>query len=239
MTRSEPSRAGFRQPNMARFTSTLLLWILVLCACTPNASSAEAVPQTAPPTTQLPAAISITTKQAPPDITALPGPKLNPTIETPHIDQPPDGATTVAPSKPQDCGYQWANKDLPELSTSFQRSIQALNPSAQAVAFGFGENCVHSDGTLTFLPMETDFSITLPVSDLSDEANLGEWIVKVMQVIENIPLDQIIGPRPGRVSLIFESNGQNQGVSFYIDQYRALAAGLSDAEIYQTLKVSQ
>jgi hypothetical protein len=87
--------------------------------------------------------------------------------------------------------------------------------------------------------METDFNVTIPVGDLSDEAALGEWIVKIMQVIENIPPDQIIGPNPGRVSIFFESNGQQQSVTFYINQYQALAPGLSPEEIYQNLKSSQ
>jgi hypothetical protein len=116
--------------------------------------------------------------------------------------------------------------------------MQALQPDAQANAFGFGENCMHADGTSTFLPMETDFNVTIPVSDTTDNA-LGEWVVKIMQVIDNIPPDQVVGPRPGRVAIAFEANGQRQGVSFYIDQYHALPAGLSPAEIYQTLKSPQ
>ncbi len=169
----------------------------------------------------------------------LPAPKLIATLSTPHIDQGPDGAVTVPPSNPQDCGYQWAQQALPELSSQLLGSMQELQPEAQAYAFGFGENCVHADGTATFLPMETDFNVTLQASDLSDETALGEWIVKTMQVIENIPPDQIIGPRPGRVGIRFESNGESKAVSFYIDQYRALPAGLSSAEIYQTVKSFQ
>ena len=168
-----------------------------------------------------------------------PFPKLVATRATPHIDQPPDGEVTPVPSYPQDCGYQWANQDLPELSSSFLHAIQGLQPEAQANAFAFGEDCVHTDGSITFLPMETDFNVTLQVSDLADEAVLGEWIVKVMQVIENIPPDQIVGPRPGRVSILFESNGERGGANFYIDQYRALPAGLSHTEIYQALKNAQ
>jgi hypothetical protein len=84
--------------------------------------------------------------------------------------------------------------------------------------------------------METDFNVTLQVKDLSDAADLGEWIVKVMQVIEGIPRDQIVGPRPGRVSLTFNSNGDSTGILFYIDQYHSLPAGLSSAEIFQTLQ---
>jgi hypothetical protein len=169
----------------------------------------------------------------------LPPPKLVATLSTPHIDQGPDGAVTVPSSYPQDCGYQWAQQALPGVSEQFLQSMQALQPEAQGYAFVFGENCVHADGTATFLPMETDFNVTLQASDLTDETALGEWIIKTMQVIENIPPDQIVGPRPGRVGILFESNGQRQGVTFYIDQYKALPSGLSPAEIYQALKSLQ
>src|SRR5512133_1790830 len=143
---------------MKKITGTLLFWILILCACSSSIPSTETVTQNAPPTTQPPTLVSIATTQAPPATTA------------PPIDQPSDVATTAAPSNPQDCGYQWANQNLPELSANFLQSMQTLQTGVQAVAFGFGENCVHTDGTATFIPMETDFNVTLQVNDLSDEA---------------------------------------------------------------------
>jgi len=57
-------------------------------------------------------------------------------------------------------------------------------------------------------------------------------------VIEAIPADQIIGPRPGRVSIIFHSAATQTGVNFYIDQYQGLPAGLSNAEMYRSLQAS-
>lgn len=144
--------------------------------------------------------------------------------------------TPTLPSPYGGCGYQWAYQDLPELSAEFQPAIQALQPEARANAFAFGEDCVYSDGHAVFSAMETDFNVTLQVSDLSNEADLGEWIVKVMQVIENIPPEQIEGPRPGRVSMDFQTGSEQKFVNFYIDQYQALPAGLSNAEIYQTLQ---
>jgi hypothetical protein len=147
--------------------------------------------------------------------------------------------TTVDPSTPQECGYQWAYKDLPELSSSFHQYIQVLQPEAQASAFAFGENCVHADGSADFIAMETDFNVTLQVNDLSIASDLGEWIVKVMRVVEDIPPDQIVGPRPGRVSLRFQSNDNEQFVNFYIDQYQSLPSGLNNAEIYQALQKAQ
>jgi hypothetical protein len=84
--------------------------------------------------------------------------------------------------------------------------------------------------------METDFNITLQAASLSDESELGDWIVKVMQVIDNLPPDQLTGPRPGRVDIVFQSNGEEKRLQFYIDHYRALEAGLSSQEIYQALQ---
>jgi hypothetical protein len=148
-------------------------------------------------------------------------------------------ATTVAPSNPADCTYQWAYQDIPELSNDFLASIRELQAEAQANAFIFGENCIRADGSSTFLSMETDFNVTLQVSDLSDDADLGEWIVKVMRIIDAIPSDRISGLRPGRVSIIFQSSGEQKGINFYLDQYRTLPSGLSSAEIYHTFQTSQ
>jgi hypothetical protein len=87
--------------------------------------------------------------------------------------------------------------------------------------------------------METDFNITLPVADVTNESDLGEWVVKVMQIIEEIPPEQIVGPRPGRVTIGFQSNAEQTVVSFYINQYHDLPAGLSNAEIFQALQTPQ
>lgn len=148
-------------------------------------------------------------------------------------------ATATLPSY-GNCGYQWAYQDLPELSAEFQEAIQSLQPAAQASAFAFGEDCVHADGTTrTFIPMETDFNVTLQVSNLSNETELGESIVKVMQLVENIPQDKIVGPRPGRISLTFQAGSDQKVVNFYINQYQELPSGLSGAEIYQALQTPQ
>ncbi len=211
---------------MKRIFSAFLCWVLILCACSTSVSSPQPVPSTLTP-------LAFPT-------TAIPVPEPIVTLSTPHIDQPPDGNNPTTLPNPQDCGYQWANQDLPELSSSFQESIQALQPEAQANAYAFGENCVLADGSVGgFGAMETDFNVTLQVSDLTNESDLGEWIVKVMQVIENIPPEQIVGPQPGRVSIIFQSNGDQKVINFYINQYQALGSGLSNSEIYQALQIPQ
>jgi hypothetical protein len=168
------------------------------------------------------------------------GPVPVSTVSTPHIDQPPDGDAATTLPNPQSCGYQWANQDLPELSNSLQESMRTIQAEAQASAYAFGENCLLADGSVgSFSAMETDFTITLQVSDLTDESALGDWIVKVMQLIQNIPQDQIVGPQPGRVSISFVSNGDQTFINFYINQYEALPAGLDAAEVYKALQTPQ
>ena len=135
-----------------------------------------------------------------------------------------------------ECGYQWAYRDIPELSSKFLQAIQQLQPTAQANAFIFGEDCVHADGQADFIAMETDFNITLPVASVTDANECGAWIVKIMQVILDIPKAEIIGPRPGRVSISFQAGSEQKNFSFYIDRYQALPAGLSNPEICTALQ---
>lgn len=221
---------------MPRRFRTLFFWTVILAACAPIFPSTQAAPRSAPPTEQPPTLVVIATAEASSD--SLSNPKIIQTLQTPHIDQPPnpDAVTTVPPSNPQDCGYQWAYQDLPQLSGKFLHSIQALQAEAQAKAFAFGENCIHANGSATFLAMETDFNITLNVADLANESDLGEWIVNVMQIIEATPADQIVGPMPGRVTLIFQSGGEQKAINFHIDQYETLPAGLSNEQIFQSLQ---
>jgi len=232
---------------MQRIFRTLLFWTLILGACSPIIPSPKTVPPSDFTITPPPQPGIDPTTEVPFDFpTAIQVPKIILTVATPHIDLPPNGElpnpknpTPNIPPPVGNCGYQWAYKDLPELSADFQKSIQALQPEAQASAFAFGEDCIYADGTSTFLAMETDFNITVQANDLSNEAELGEWIVKVMQVVENIPKESIVGPRPGRVSIRFQAGNDQKFVNFYIDQYLALRPGLSNAEIYQALQTPQ
>jgi hypothetical protein len=238
---------------MQDIVRSVLFLTLILTSCsaipTPPASQST-VPQSVSPaspseTFTIPTATALLTLPAttesplPLSTTAVPDSRPISTLATPHIDQGPDGPITQVPDT-QNCGYQWAYQDLPELSSSFQQSLQALQPEAQGTAFAYGENCILPDGSIgRFLPMETDFNVTLQASDLNNESELGDWIVKVMQVITEIPPEQIVGPQPGRVSLTFQSGAEQKIINFYINQYQGLPPGLSPVEIFQALQMPQ
>ncbi len=112
------------------------------------------------------------------------------------------------------CGYQWAYKELPELTTELQEAIQELQAEAQARAIAFGEDCVYEDGQAVFTPMETDFTINIYAVDLSNEDELGRWIVKIMQAIGELPEEKLVGPQPGRITIDFHSGDTEKFFTF-------------------------
>lgn len=225
---------------MRRIFFPLLVLSLILAACSAgglplptDTSHINTATQPAPAATEPPTDVVFPVITQP----VLPPSKLIATVSTPHIEQGPDGANTVVPSQPEGCAYQWAYQDMPEVSAQFVASLQALQPEAQGEVFAFGENCSQSNSRIIrFIPMETDFNVKLKVNAITDKAELGGWIVKVIQIVDAIPPDQILGPRPGRVSVEFQSDAEQEALSFYIDQYHNLPPGLSDAEIYEALK---
>ena len=157
----------------------------------------------------------------------------------PPTQTPPTFPATQPPTSSSgygNCGYQWAQQGLPELSEEIQQAVQGLQSSAQANAFAFGENCIHADGHANFIAMETDFNITLQATNITDANECGEWVVKIMQVILDIPKDEIMGPRPGRVSMSFQAGSEQKNFNFYIDRYQALSTGLSNTEICTALQ---
>lgn len=206
---------------MRRIVHPLLLLTLLLGACSPRISTPQ--PDSAPGAN--PSDLPTTDTSSVPTVPV-----------EPHIDQPPDGST---PQSNETCAFMWATQSLNDLTLDFQAAIKNLNPEAESYAYAFGEDCIYQDGHKTFGAMETDFNVTMPVTDLADENALGEWIVKVMDVINDLPAEKIAGPKPGRVSIYFTSGTDQKAINFYIDRYRTLNPGMSGWEIYQALLAMQ
>jgi len=135
------------------------------------------------------------------------------------------------------CYYAWATRELPDLSETVQISLGRLDGDILASAYSFGEECRADDGTVSFLPMETDFRVRVPVTTLEDEAALGVWISRVMSVLETLPVSDVPGPRPGRVEFEFHVDESTAlrltvGVSRYHDE----AVGLDAASVFELFR---
>ena len=152
--------------------------------------------------------------------------------------QPPPTAipspTIVPGGGATGCYYVWATRELPELAEKLQAELAVEDPRIRAGAYAFGEDCRREDGTVTFLPMETDFRVQIPVQSLADEGVLGDWISRVMLIVDAIPADELSGPRPGRAEFEFQVDGSDSlRINVELSRYRAEARGLAGAELFR------
>ena len=217
---------------MRKIFHPLLFWTLILCACSTSLPAADAVPLN--PVTPQPNATELTPETFP-DSPSLPIPRFGQTPPTPHIDQPPNGnEVTITPASERCGGYQWAYKDMPKINGPFDEAIKIINPDAKAWATAFGEDCFYADGHADFIAMETDFYVHLPVDDLTEFESFGNWILQAMNVVEGLPNDLIVGPKPGFVEFWFiKSEGEHIAMRVPIQKYRDEATGKSGEELFR------
>jgi hypothetical protein len=167
-----------------------------------------------------------------PAVQSVPGAGSDP--PTPPIT--PEFVPTALPITPtyEGCAYVWASQEMPQLSREFNAELQALSTDATGLAYAYGENCVYADGRSTFSAMETDFRVGIKVVDVHDEAALGDWMQKVMQVVLAIPESKLKGTHSGRVDFDFKQPDPAEVfVSVPIDKYRSEAQGLQGAELFR------
>lgn len=130
------------------------------------------------------------------------------------------------------CAYVWASQDMPELSRKLNAQLQEISMNISGLAYAYGEDCVYADGHSTFSALETDFRVGVKVRAVSDKEALGNWIRKVMDVIVEIPPEELMGPRAGRVDFDFKQPDPAELiVTVPIDQYRREADNLKGAAL--------
>jgi hypothetical protein len=124
------------------------------------------------------------------------------------IDAPIPFTRTVPPTLGS-CYFNWAYQDEPELTENVDSAIKELNPDSSATVTLFGEDCIYADGSSTFSVMETDFTVRLPVDDLTKHEEFGNWMKEVMQIVTEIPRAEIQG-NYGFVEFRFEKSEVEQ-----------------------------
>ena len=226
---------------MNRLMKTLLFGTLLLGACSPGVPTPPTFPVTEPTLTPFQPSVSITNTEISIDFptTQSPNPEFTVTVSTPHIDPDLNGellyTATEIPLSANECGYQWAYEDIPELTAQFDFAIKSLIPNSTSHTTAFGENCVGSDGqVIKFLPMETDFYVIASVDTLDNYETFGNWLAQVLQVVNGFPPELIVGPKPGFVEFRFEkSPSESIGLRLPIQQYNETENGKTGEELFR------
>jgi hypothetical protein len=151
---------------------------------------------------------------------------------------PTETPTPTVASVTQPCAYTWAYQDLPEISAAFESAVQAIVPEAEAHATAFGEDCVAADGSAAFGAMETDFYIRIPVTDLNDDATLGNLVEQLLPVMDQFPHERLSGPKDGFVEFDFLLGESQRVIRVQIPMIQPLRErGLHGAELLQAIEV--
>ena len=148
---------------------------------------------------------------------------------------------TVGPTQDYEaveCAYMWANNPLPELSDDFNKILKDMQPQASGYAEAYGENCIDNEGNIVhFLPMETDFHVTLKVNNLEDKQALGELIEQVLAVVAKFPKEETPGPQPGYVGITFEAPTDELRLWFtQMDAETAIESGAKGEALFNALQ---
>jgi len=147
----------------------------------------------------------------------------------------PEALPTATFSSAAQCAFQWANKDIPELTTQFDTAVKAVIPNSTSGAYAFGENCIGNNGEVVrFGAMETDFYVAVSVDSLTDYEKFGNWIAQAMQVVNSMPPDLLMGPNKGFVEFSFKKSSSD-AIHFRvpIQQYNDSANGINGEKLFR------
>jgi hypothetical protein len=147
--------------------------------------------------------------------------------------------SSITPTPENPCAYVEGQKTLEDISKQLlDKLTSAALPVENARAEAYGENCIKADGSVArFSARETDFYVTLRVTDLTDESVLGDLLEQTLAVIDQFPPDQTPGPNPGYVGITFKAGERVQNLWFTQIQVDNLhKQELKGADLYRALK---
>jgi hypothetical protein len=146
----------------------------------------------------------------------------------------------TAPGNSQNCAYEWTTQPLPDLSAQVQAAMSAARLTGiRASAEAYGENCIdaQTNQPVSFSALETDFRITMKVSDLSNKDDLGNSLEKILAVLDGFPPGKIPGPQAGTINVSFESGGDTLNLTFSVTAGKsARSLGLHGAALLEELQ---
>jgi len=156
----------------------------------------------------------------------------------PDLGSAPVTDTPGAEASYTECAWTWATQSLPDLSTKLQSALESAGlTGVTATAESYGENCISDTGKVDyFATMETDFHISLVVSDLADTAALGDLLERILVVLDTFPPGTTPGPQPGYIGVRFVHEAEEVNLWFTVtDGESARALGLHGADLFSEL----
>lgn len=219
-----------------------LLPVVILCAIltTLNACGSP-IPATKTATTSQPGAASAPLGSPSPSASPSPSPSAGASPSAPaspsaspsaSASPSPSPTAPAAAASPLTCGYNWTNREGdPALVRQIQEALVAAGLTGAVTQVGeYGEGRFCSDSSITFLHLEYNFSVTLPVADLTDRQALGNQLGQVLTVLETFATKS-----QDRIAVQFIAGGAKEGV-YTTKEAWGKARGLTGAALLDALQ---
>lgn len=139
------------------------------------------------------------------------------------------------------CVFSWVLQPLPLESDQLQRAVTVGGfRFVQATATAFGEKCVTASGEVLHTSiLETDFFLTIPVADLTDQKTNGNELQGLLLLMATLPPGIFPGIHPGMVGVAFQQGQQSDVLWFSLDTaVVALQEGLTGEALLTRLRGS-
>jgi len=146
---------------------------------------------------------------------------------------------TASPTRsatPEPCSFVWAEQSLPDLSAQVDSVLKGLQADAEGRALAYGESCVPAGGgQSTFGAMETDFYVGVHVRNVTNAAELGGWIRKVMTALSPFSPGVVPGPEEGFVEFLFQAPSTPLTCRVSIREFKQLPPSEAGAAVFHAL----
>ncbi len=145
-------------------------------------------------------------------------------------------STPEPSSHDSNCAFMWAHRDLPEAAVAAQTAFTNAGVDSIGVirAEAYGENCMTSDGKLSyFAAMTSDFYLTATVTHLDDTNEIAQIVKTAYNTITTLKVK--LPASPGYLDILMNADGSSKHFRAMFSQLRPLIeAGNAGAELLAT-----
>jgi len=138
------------------------------------------------------------------------------------------------------CVSVWSTRLLPDVSLELNQAFRQSGMSEiEAEASTYGEDCIDPDThqVVRFLAMQTDFFFNVSTGQVDDPQVFGEWVEKIMRVLDSFSPGQVPGSNPGLVEISFSGGTQTTILRFRRSNAESLLQdGLKGSALYDALQ---
>lgn len=140
------------------------------------------------------------------------------------------------------CAWVWASRPSQELSFQLQEDLESAGLTRVAGdVSNFGEDCIdpQTNKAVRFAAMQAEFNLVVEVDELDRDGVMGELLMQIIALLENVSKDGTPGPQPDKVRVEWVKDDERIYLDFDLEVgTAALERGLTGESLLDALGYS-